>query len=91
MRVVELWNRLSRELVEPSSLETLKTWLDAILGQPIVDSEQSYTVWRGHFQPQPFCHSVADRTILSGVSPVLIFRRCGSLLLEVIFHTLIDG
>lgn len=41
MRVVELWNRLSRELVEPSSLETLKTWLDAILGQPIVDSEQS--------------------------------------------------
>jgi len=35
LRVVECWNRLSRELVESPLLEILETWLDAILGNPL--------------------------------------------------------
>lgn len=30
MRVVEHWNRLPREVVEPSSMEIIKTWLETV-------------------------------------------------------------
>ena len=67
VRVMEHWNRLSREVVHSASLEIFKTHLDAYLCSLLqgacfgrgLDSMIS----RGPFQPLQFCDSVIPRIL----------------------------
>jgi len=67
MRVVKLWNRLPREVVEAPSLETFKIRLDGALSNLIQLQMSLITAGglgqmtsKGPFQPKAFCNSMIN-------------------------------
>lgn len=63
MRGVKHWTKLSREVVEPSSLERFKTWPDRVLGNLLYLTLLQQGNWsresqEAPFQSQPFCDSM---------------------------------
>jgi len=75
MRMTEHYHSLTREFVEPPSLEILKSCLDMVLGSwlqvtLLEPGRLDQMTCRGPFRPQPFCDSV----VLQGLSKDCNYR-----------------